>query len=142
MNPPVLDRVMYDLFQSEASVLDDPGSGERHLIDREIRFEMSDGLCWFASWTSAPIQYSIGVQRESFFRTGDSITRNASNHPLWIRLIGHPTEFLFLDKGNQVVEVRSPDAFVFLSSQENGNWAMDVMTVSRLRPETAPSLLP
>jgi hypothetical protein len=142
MNLPVLRRVIYDLFEFEASVLDDPGTSEQHCIDREIRFELSDGSCWFASWTSAPAQYSIGLRKESFFLPANSVIRDASNHPLWIRLIGHPLEFVSLHDRSQVVELRSPGASVFLSSQENGNWAMDVLTVSRLRPEAVQSPIP
>ena len=134
MSSPVIRHVIYELFEFEASVLEDAGSSEEHRIDREIRFEMSDGSCWFASWTNTPVQYSVGFRKESFFLSGECVTRDASNHPLWANLIGKPIEFVVTD-GAQVVEVRSTSASVFLSSQENGRWEMDVLTVSRLRPE-------
>jgi hypothetical protein len=142
MSLPVLRRVVYELFEFEAGILDDPASIEQHLLDRQIRFEMSDGSCWFASWANTPIQYSVGIQRERFFAAGDSVTRDASTHPCWTALIGHPVEFVFVDDRHQVVEVRSPGASVFLSSQENGDWASDVTTVSRSRPEIPQGPLP
>lgn len=142
MSSPVLRRVVYELFQFEAGTLDDPASTEQHFIDREIRFEMSDGSCWFASWTNTPIQHSVGIQRERFFADGEPVTRDASTHPCWTALIGHPIEFVFLDERHQVVEVRSLSASVFLSSQENGDWAADVTTVSRARPEIPQGPLP
>lgn len=134
MSSPTVCRVVYDLFEFEASVLDEPGSSEVHRLDREIRFEMSDGSCWFASWTNAPVQYSVGFRKESFFLPGDCVARDVSNHPLWADLVGKAIEFVVIDGAHQVVEVRSPSASVFLSSQENGQWEMDVLTVSRLRP--------
>ena len=131
----IVRRVIYDLFDFEASVLEDPGSSEEHRIDREIRFEMSDESCWFASWTNTPVQHCVGFRRESFFLPGDCVTRDASSHALWANLIGKPIEFVVADDGHQVVEVRAPSESVFLSSQEKGNWEMDVLTVSRRRPE-------
>lgn len=135
MSSPVVRRVVYDLFDFEASVLEDTASSGEHRIDREIRFEMSDGPCWFASWTQSPVGYCVGLRKESFFQCGDCVTRDASNHPLWANLIGKPIEFVVVDANHQVVEVRSPGESVFLSSQQNGDWEMDVLTVSRHHPE-------
>jgi hypothetical protein len=73
---------------------------------------------------------------------GDAVTQDASTHPCWMALIGHPLDFVFLDERHQVAEVRSPGASVFLSSQQNGDWGADVTTVSHLRPEIPQGPLP
>jgi hypothetical protein len=135
MTHSVLHRVVYELLEFEASVLDVSESNEQHCIDREIRFEMSDGSCWFASWSSSPVQYCVGIQQGSFFTPPAAATREASGHPLWRRLINQPIEFIPLDDGHQVIEVRSPNGSAFLSSQDGRHWCADVTTVSRLRPD-------
>jgi hypothetical protein len=135
MTHSVLQRVVYELLEFESSVLDASESDEQHCIDREIRFEMSDGSCWFASWSSSPVQYCVGIQQGSFFTPPAAATRDASGHPLWSRLVNQPIEFIPLDDGQQVIEVRSPNGSTFLSSQDGRHWCMDVTTVSRLRPD-------
>jgi hypothetical protein len=130
----VIVRVLYELFDFEASVLDEPGADVAHCIDREIRLDMSDDVQWFISWSNDPVQHCVGVARRSFFLPEGATTVDASGHPLWRRLVGQPIEFVSLDAESQVVEVRSPSGSVYLSSQERGYWLADATTVSASRP--------
>jgi hypothetical protein len=130
----VLQKVFYDLFESEANVLDDPESHFSHTIDRELCLEFGDGKKVFISWCNVPVQYAIGMGTTSFFVSEDYVRLDASSHPMWKRVMGQPAEFLVLNDEHQIIELRSPVGSIYFSTFENGQWGSDVITVSTKMP--------
>lgn len=134
MSTAVLSRVTYELFDFEADILSDPTSNEEHTIDRQIRLDTADGKVHYVSWTSEPVQYCVGVKSESFFLPGDVVTCDASRHPLWARLMGEPVEIVSAGPDSQIVEIRTPNASVFVATCERGRWEADVIRISAAKP--------
>jgi len=130
----LLRRILYDLFEWEADVLARPGSDKEHTIRREIRLDLEGGPPLYISWSSDPVQYCIGVGSKSFFDPGNDVLVDASDHPIWRRIMGGPVELRPLDTEHQILELRGPDASVHLSSREENHWTADVVTVSARRP--------
>lgn len=135
MDKNILQKVIYELFESEKGVFKDSKSNISHTIDRELYLEFHNQKRVFISWNSAPVQYAVGLQENSFFDTNQKIIVDASGHPIWRRLIGQHIETIMLDKDNQVLEIRSPVASVYISTCEDGNWLSDAITISDKKPE-------
>jgi hypothetical protein len=135
MGKNTLQKVVYELFDYEKDILKDSNSENSHTIDRELYLEFHDQKRIFISWNNAPLLYAVGLQENSFFNDEDKIIIDASTHPIWKKITGQEIDTIILDEGNQVLEIRSPIASVYLSTYENGNWLADVITISDKKPE-------
>jgi hypothetical protein len=127
-----LKRVIYERFSFERDI---PIVAREHALDRQVRFEFSDGKVIFASWTEKPVLYCVGKGEQSFFTVDPEAVLDMSTEPPWRDLVGEPIEFIFLDEDHQTMEVRSARGSAFISSKEADLWGMDVITISPDRPE-------
>ncbi len=131
--------IFYDVFASDIAWLEQC-TDEYHEIDREIRFEFSNQKRVFVSWCSTPVQYSVGLQLQSFFSDSqDVLTRDMTHDSLWSDLIGELVEFNFVDAEHQVLEIRSGASAVYCCSRElraGGveDWRSDAIHITRKRP--------
>jgi hypothetical protein len=130
----ILQNVFYDLFDFEADTLDGPESHFSHTIDRELCLELVDGRKIFISWWDVPVQYSVGMGEISFFKPEEYVRVDACSHPMWKGIIGQPVEFLVLDDGHQIVELRSPVGSIYFSTSQDGQFGYDALTVSTTMP--------
>ena len=134
MSPPTLSRVVYELFESDVEELNAAAATKSHTIDREVRLEFSNGGVRYISWCSEPEQYCIGVKESSFFKPGGAVSRDVSDHPLWRESVGRVVSLVVLDAEHQILEVRAEVSSTYLSTQENGHWYSDAVTISGNKP--------
>jgi len=127
-------NISYGLFESDLHDLD--RGAESHLLDGEVRVDLSTGESLFVSWSTDPVMYCVGIANESFF---DSKLINVamSNSSLWRGFLGRPLQTSFLDDDHQVLRLNGPCSTCYISSQQSGNWELDVITVSRQLPPVA-----
>jgi hypothetical protein len=131
MSEAPLQQVIYQIFESDVLALEAPEAENLHTLDREIRFAFSDDTNQFASWTQSKNDFCITIKPESFYNEdSEFLIRDMSQSQMWFKLIGTPIDFIPLDIESQIIEVRSPVGSIYLSTQENGLWGMDVITVS------------
>jgi hypothetical protein len=131
----VLSRVSYLRFEHEVEEGGLDLSAPEHSLDAELRLEYSDGSTQFVSWTSAPVQYCIGVKDGTWFDPGFTTEVDVSSHPLWLELVGHPIVLEWRGSEHQVLEVRGEKESVYLASRDGPYWCGDCVRVSRAMPE-------
>jgi hypothetical protein len=128
----VLAEVRYELFESDVeSVQENPHA---HEIDREICLVYGNGARLYLSWANAPVMYCVGIQDASFFSNAPEAIVDMSESKLWKDLIGGTLVLEYLDNDHQVLMLKGARGTVFVSSQSDGHWVADVITISGERP--------
>lgn len=136
-----LQRVVYNLFESDAQVLDASPSAEFHQIDREIVLEGRQGERIYVSWEESPDAddpsvYRVACRGQSFFTPGVPVVRDYSEHELWQPLLETEIELSFRDADHRVLEIRGAGRSVFVCSYETGSWGADVLHISSAVPSS------
>ena len=132
----LLTKVLYEPFESDAKWLDLNDKSSHHIIDRELRLLFTDAPPVFISWTSTPVQYSIGHQGQSFFANEPQVVRDMTGSAIWSRVIDQQVALDFDDPDHQVLRIHAGAAAVYCSSFEEG-WQTDVVNVSSEAPNKA-----
>jgi len=133
----VLARVIYELFETEASTADVAARGDAVYLDRQLRLEFADSPTVFIAWTwgaHPDSDYHVGWSYESFCKGPTEVEHDAAKTPIWAGLVGHPLSLHFRDPEQQVLEVRTRDAVVYCCSFERW-WRADTLYVGRSLPE-------
>ena len=133
----MLARVIYELFETEASTADVADRGEPVYLDRQLRLEFGDARPVFVAWTWGALpdsDYHVGWSYESFCKGPTEVEHDATKTPIWTGLVGHALSFHYRDPEQQVLEVRAGDAVVFCCSFERW-WNADTLYVARQLPE-------
>lgn len=132
-----LARVIYELFQWEASAANVAARGEPVYLDRQLRLEFADAEPVFVAWTWGKLpnsDYYVGWSHESFCTGPAEVEHDATTTLLWAALVGHPISLHFRDPEQQVLELRAGNAVVFCCSFEK-RWYHDTLYVGQRLPE-------
>ncbi len=128
-----VQKVVYQLFESDYEDIAARKNDDTHIIDREVRLDIDKGNSIYISWTEKPIQFSVGYQGRSWFNEPEKVI-DTSNWSLWKPIIGKECELNYQDKYHQLLELKGEELSVYFSSQENGQWESDVLNISRDKP--------
>lgn len=129
----LLTNVIYQLFESDLPDLE--AESTWHEIDREVMLIFEDNHPIYISWCSQPVQYAVGYQQTTWF-SDPTIRLDLSQSRIWKPLVGQLITLSYLDDQHQVLELStsSANAAVYCSSQEQGQWEMDVLHISSEKP--------
>jgi len=129
-----LNKVLYELYESDHSCIKGHENSEVHEIDREICLEFDEGNRIYVSWTDAPIQFSVDYKESQWNMNNPDIVVDASSWKMWKPLIGKSCEFIFHGEEHQVLELKCSDKSIYFSSQDKGSWFSDVLHISASKP--------
>jgi hypothetical protein len=130
-----ISKVFYELFNSDYLSIKGHENDDFHEIDREICLEFTDGTKIYISWADKPIQFCIGHKDSSWNINQPEIILDASEWKIWKNIINQEVEIIYLDNEKQILELKSKNTSIFLSSQENCNWETDVLHISLIKPK-------
>ncbi len=129
-----IEKVIYELYESDYLCIKGNENSNVHEIDREVRIELEDGMHVYVSWSNEPVQYSVGYKEERWNINVPEITIDVSSWKMWGGLIGQSCKFIYNDKAHQILELKCSEHSIFFSSQEDGCWEMDVLHISSSKP--------
>ena len=130
-----LHRVSYGLFEHEAGATWPAGLDSWHHLDGEVVLTFSDGSTEFISWSSAPVQYSVGRSTTTHFRPEVLRRVDMTTHPMWRGIVDNDVSLQFMDDDRQVLQVASGARAVFISSRyEDGDFLGDCVRVAAKNP--------
>lgn len=130
-----LHRVAYGLFEHEEGATWPAEADSWHHLDGEVVLTFSDGAAEFISWSSEPVQYSVGRSTTTHFRPGALRLVDMTMHPMWRGIVGNDVSLRFMGDERQVLQIASDARAVFISSQsEDGGFLGDCVRVSAKNP--------
>lgn len=130
-----LQRVAYGLFEHEAGATWPAEADGWHHLDGEVVLTFSDGATEFISWSSEPVQYSIGRSTTTHFRPEVLRSVDMTTHPMWRGIVDRDVSLRFMDDERQVLQIAGGALVVFISSQyEDGGFLGDCVRVSAKNP--------
>jgi len=129
-----LQKVVYELFESDYASIAGNENAKVHEIDGEVRLVFDGGKTVFVSWADKPVQYCVGFQQRSWNDSEPEMRIAASEWKMWAPCVGQAVELIFLDKERQVLEVRSPEGSVFFCSMEEDDYYQDVLHITSEKP--------
>lgn len=130
-----LRQVAYGLFEHEAGATWPAELDSWHQLDGELVLTFSDGSIDFISWSSEPVQYSVGRSATTHFRLEALLRVDMTAHPMWRGIVDSDVSLQFIDDERQVLQIASSARAVFISSQyEDGGFLGDCIRVSARNP--------
>jgi len=131
-----IEKVIYELYESDYSYIKDITEADAHEIDREIYLVLDNGKHIYISWSNEPMQFSVGYKDHHWFKNEPDKTMEATSWKIWKDTIGQEFEFVYHDKNNQVLELKSTNTSVYFAplEKENNNWSIDVLHISNTLP--------
>jgi len=130
-----LHRVAYGLFEHEAGATWPAEADSWHHLDGEVVLTFSDGATEFISWSSEPVQYSVGRSATTPFLPEVLQSVDMTTHPMWREIVDSDVSLRFMDDERQVLQIASGARSVFISSQyEDGVFLGDCVRVSAKNP--------
>jgi hypothetical protein len=130
----VLQRVIYELFGSDAHRLDAFPDRDYHEIDREVHLITADGKHLFISVHFGAGGGTVRCHDRSQFQGEPDEPRDMSDAPWWRSLVGHPIALRYLDDSHLILEVSSEMEAVYCCAREGKHWGHDAMQITNKRP--------
>ncbi len=129
-----IEKIFYELYESDALWLKGKESSEIHEIDREVCIKVENDEDIYISWASEPIQFSIGYKSTSWNTNKPDTILDVSDWKMWEPVIGKEFKLNYCDDNHQILELNTVDTSIYFSSQEDGNWESDVLHISSKKP--------
>ena len=131
-----LNKVTYELFESDVIYLSSLEKSDPHEIDREIRLSFDGEEDVFISWeqTSAfgRIYFMMSFGTQCHFGN-EAVSQDYSEHAFWRPLVGAEIQISHVDFLKQAVRISSSSYEVFCYARENSNWGRDVTQITPRR---------
>jgi hypothetical protein len=132
----ILKRIQYEMFESDADWLDHHLDTPFHEIDGQIRLDLvGSERPLFISWNQVEVMFEIATGPESLFSKSLPVVRDMSSNKIWRDLIGKDISWEHLGKHRQVLRITDGSSSVYCCSREGERWQMDVVHVTRQRPD-------
>jgi hypothetical protein len=136
-----LQRVCYELYESDLQVLESRAWAVPHELDGQVRLEFFDASAIYVSAIQCRDSFCAHYRGASHFANPLPFQRDVSDHPLWTPLIASSINLAFLDDFRQAIAIRSPirspTRCVYCCSCEAGSWEADQLTICRSLPRPA-----
>jgi hypothetical protein len=132
-----LQRVYYELYESDLQVLESRAWAVPHELDGQVRLDFFDTFAIYISAIQCLDSFCAHYRGASHFANPLPFEREVSDHPLWIPLIGSSINLAVVDDFRQVIAIRSPTRCVYCCSCEAGSWEADQLTICRSLPRPA-----
>jgi hypothetical protein len=129
-----LERVCYELHESDLEVLESRAWAVPHELDGQVRLEFFDVSAIYLSTIRCRDGFCAHYRGASHFANPLPFQRDVSDHPLWTPLIASSIHLTFLDDLRQAIAIRSPTRCVYCCSCEAGSWEADKLTICRSLP--------
>lgn len=129
-----IEKVVYELYESDYSCIRGHENSDMHEIDREICLDLEDGRHIYVTWVSEPVQYAVGYKEGRWNVNEPDILIEASEWKIWRPLIKKNCEFIYHDEWHQILELKCNESSIYFSSQEEGSWLSDVLHISATKP--------
>ena len=129
-----LERVCYELHESDLEVLGSRAWAVPHELGGQVRLEFFDVSAIYLSAIRCRDGFCAHYRGASHFADPLPFQRDVSDHPLWTPLIASSIDLAFLDDLRQAIAIRSPTRCVYCCSCEAGSWEADKLTICRSLP--------
>jgi hypothetical protein len=132
-----LQRVYYELYESDLQVLESRAWAVPQELEGQVRLEFFDTSAIYVSAIQCRDGFCAHYRGASHFANPLPFEREVSDHPLWTPLIASSINLAVIDDLRQVIAIRSPTRCVYCCSCEAGAWEADRLTICRSLPRPA-----
>jgi hypothetical protein len=93
------------------------------------------------SWVQDSTDFHIEWSESPFFRGGDAIIKDFSDHPFWEYMIGKEIDIVPVEPKPLALKISSDDMEIFVCAYQqlrpdaDGGWGADVVHVSKTLPK-------
>ena len=101
-----LQRVYYQLYESDLQILESRAWAVPHELDGQVRLEFFDTSAIYVSVIQFPDGFCAHYRGASHFADPLPFEREVSDHPLWTPLLGSSINLAVIDDFRQVIAIR------------------------------------
>ena len=128
-----LNKVIYELYDSEYEYAMGLSDSEKHELDREVRLEFDDDTVTYVYWSDEPIQFCVGYKSTRAYSTEPEKIINVSNWPMWQPFINNEINIAYIEDNNEMIEISTKNNSLFFWA--GGNHGSDTLCVSTQKPK-------